>query len=443
MMSLNTSNGLSWLLTTAFIAAQASFPDTSHDVSNHSRAFTWRGVPDLAPPFHIAADGFGDLGARFADVNGDGKQDFLFHRWINGSTVQKGAYVSTGTDWESVAAFAPPFHIAADGYADLGARFADVNGDGKDDFLFHRWINGATVQKGAYLSTGSGWQWAPDFTPPFHIAADGYGDLGARFADVNGDGKQDFLFHRWVSATISQMGAYLSTGSGWQWAPDFTPPFHIAADCYGDLGARFADVNGDGRQDFLFHRWINATTVQKGAYVSTGSGWQWAPDFTPPFHIAGDGFGDLGARFADVNGDGRQDFLFHRWINAFTVQKGAYVSTGSGWQWSTDFTPPFHIAADGFGDLGARFADVNGDGKQDFLFHRWINASTVQKGAYVSTGGGWQWAPEYTPPFHIAAEGFGDLGARFVDLDGDGKQDFAYHRWINSTTVQHGAYLAP
>ena len=33
----------------------------------------------------------------------------------------------------------------------------------------------------------SRWLWAPQFTPPFHIAADGYGDLGAGFVDVNED----------------------------------------------------------------------------------------------------------------------------------------------------------------------------------------------------------------------------------------------------------------
>ena len=112
----------------------------------------------------------------------------------------------------------------------------------------------------------------------------------------------------------------------WQGAPEFTPPFHIAADGHGDLGARFVDVNGDGRQDFVFHRWINSSTVQKGAYLSTAAGWQWAPQFTPPFHIAADGHGDLGARFVDLNGDGRQDFVFHRWIDAAAVQKGAYIS---------------------------------------------------------------------------------------------------------------------
>ncbi|HYI01771.1 zinc-dependent metalloprotease, partial [Hyalangium sp.] len=44
--------------------------------------------------------------------------------------------------------------------------------------------------------------------------------------------------------------------SSWQWAPQFTPPFHLSADTEGDLGARFVDLNGDGRDDLAYYRWV-------------------------------------------------------------------------------------------------------------------------------------------------------------------------------------------
>jgi len=34
---------------------------------------------ELAPPFHMSADGYVDLSARFVDVNGDGRKDLLYH----------------------------------------------------------------------------------------------------------------------------------------------------------------------------------------------------------------------------------------------------------------------------------------------------------------------------------------------------------------------------
>ena len=170
--------------------------------------------------------------------------------------------------WRNTPAFIPPFHIAAHRHGDLGARFVELNGDGKIDMVYHRWINGNVQQKGAYLNTGNGWKWSPQYIPPFHIAADRHGDLGARLVDVNGDGKIDMVYHRWINGNVQQKGAYLNTGNGWKWAPQYIPPFHIAADGHGDLGARFVDLNGDGRMDFVHHRWINGNLQQKGAYIN-------------------------------------------------------------------------------------------------------------------------------------------------------------------------------
>ena len=60
----------------------------------------------------------------------------------------------TGTPqaWTEVSSYTPPFHIAADGHGDLGARFVDLNGDGKIDMVYYRWINGNAQQKGSYIS---------------------------------------------------------------------------------------------------------------------------------------------------------------------------------------------------------------------------------------------------------------------------------------------------
>lgn len=52
----------------------------------------------------------------------------------------------------------------------------------------------------------------------------------------------------------------------------------------------------------------------------------------------------------------------------------------------------------------------------------------------------WQWEPEYTPPFHIVADGIGDLGVRFIDFNHDGFKDLIYHRWFYGN-VQKGAYI--
>jgi hypothetical protein len=344
--------------------------------------------------------------------------------------------------WRWAPQFTPPFHLSADTIGDLGGRFVDLNGDGRADFAYYRWVDGVNDQRGAYLNTGNGWQWAPQFTPPFHLATDTIGDLGGRFADLNGDGRADLAYYRWVDGVNDQRGAYLNTGNGWQWAPQFTPPVNIAADTVGWLGADFTDLNGDARADFAYYRWVDGVNDQRGAYLNTGNGWQWAPQFTPPFHLAADTVGDLGGRFADLNGDDRADLAYYRWIDGVNDQRGAYLNTGNGWQWAPQFTPPSHLATDTVGDLGRRFADLNGDGRADLAYYRWIDGVSDERGAYLNTGNGWQWAPQFTPPVNIAADTVGWLGADFADLDGDGRADFAYYRWIDGVNTPRGAYLS-
>ena len=95
----------------------------------------------------------------------------------------------------------------------IGTRFVDLNGDGNVDFVYHRWVNSVVVHKGAYLNTGEGWMSSPEYIPPFHIAHDNHGDLGARFIELNGDGKIDFAYHRRLSGGRQQKGAYINTGN--------------------------------------------------------------------------------------------------------------------------------------------------------------------------------------------------------------------------------------
>ena len=78
--------------------------------------------------------------------------------------------------------------------------------------------------------------------------------------------------------------------------------------------------------------------------------------------------------------------VYHRWINRRKSVKGAYINTGSGWRSSPKYIPPYPIAADKHKDLGARFVDLNGDGLVDFVFHRHLNNKYQQKGAFINTG---------------------------------------------------------
>ncbi|MGS2716851.1 SpvB/TcaC N-terminal domain-containing protein [Eionea flava] len=384
--------------------------------------------------------------------------------------------------WVESSDYRLPYQTNIDNEADMGSRFVDVNGDGLLDYVYYRYVDGEH-RRGAYINTGSGWRSEDRYKPKYHIATNNRADLGVRFMDINGDGLLDQIYHRYISDTEQQKGAYLNTGNGWEGDNRYGPAYHISADnnLWGDLGSRFIDLNGDGLVDQIYSYLDSALTTHSGAFLNNGNGWNQAPAYKlPEHHIATDSNNtDLGIRFIDINGDGLVDYLYHRLTFNGQVQKGAYLNTGSGWKLASDYTPPYFTAMDDQGDIesadddrydaGSRFVDINGDGLLDMVYHRLvrevveetaINAIsgqevvqrrytifTSEKGAYLNTGEGWITSPaikaQYTPRQPIAKDGVTDLGSRFVDINGDGLTDQVFHRLVNfdPLNIQKGAYL--
>jgi RHS repeat-associated protein len=409
----------------------------------------WTSNSDLAPPHHLSADGLTQVGVGFSDVNADGYPDLVYNRWMNGgAATQQGAVRNTGTSWVSdIPEFTPPNFLSADGYVGMGSRFVDLNGDGRQDFLVGRWINPSYIVYQAFLNTPSGWENAPQFAPPYPLVADGVGDMGVHLIDLNGDGLPDFVFHRWINGGNIQKGAYLNTGNGWENHPEFEPPQHLVADGHGDLGVRFVDFNGDGLPDILWHRHMQGGVLQLGARVNTGTGWasQDSPGYIPPYNIAADGFNSsMGVEFVDVNGDGLVDMVWHRYIDEWDTRSGARLNTGTGWasQDSPEFIPPIHLGADGFRSMGVAFVDVNADGLVDILQNRFIDDNNSQLGAYLNTGRGWVACGEFQPPHHLSVDWLNQhVGTDIVDIDANGAPDIVLNRYINPWYSQKGAHL--
>jgi hypothetical protein len=137
-----------------------------------------------------------------ADYNGDGTSDILFRHQTTGAigywAIDNGAMVgfvplawATGTDWLVVSS----------------SKRSDLNGDGRDDILWH---NRRTGELGYYALKGAGpfefewivlgrferWYW--------RVAGTG---------DFTGDGRADVL---WMSAE-RRIGYFRVEGSAWEW----------------------------------------------------------------------------------------------------------------------------------------------------------------------------------------------------------------------------------
>lgn len=353
--------------------------------------------------------------------------------------------------WQQSAAMALPVDLFIKGSTNDSARpryirFVDLDGDGRNDIIWStlKFASSASVVRGAYLNTPTGWQSAPEYFLPATDPRGGapatvtqynndnlFNELGSAFVDLNGDGLVDFIYRYAVPAynqTVAAYGAYIqkpgngTTSSRWQYEAKYEPPANLFfKGLYaGYTPPRFVDVNGDGLLDLLYRAegFTGGYTSLNGSYAlintptATGSSY-WVADnsylLPMPIYVnttanitntATSLPGDIGTRFVDLNGDGLLDFIYYRAING-TVQKRAYINNQYG-------------AADSAG---------------------WV-CDSANNNTYTSGGGSkWVCNDAYMPPapMHrdetsqsplVSVFPKGDLGVRFVDLNNDGLQDF-------------------
>ena len=176
---------------------------------------------------------------HFADLDGDGLKDYI---WV-GATGQIQVFRNLGASNQAQVAWQSLGQLASGEGARQNIRFGDLNGDGRADYLVvnedgsvQAWLNGGLTISGSTSSIN----WMPQGT----IAA-GIGMPGSsiRFADLNGDGRDDYL----AIGSSGAVHAYLNgVGNGGQ--PNWIDQGQIAS---GVGSARasivFADINGDGR----------------------------------------------------------------------------------------------------------------------------------------------------------------------------------------------------
>ncbi|MEV5511295.1 FG-GAP-like repeat-containing protein [Streptomyces orinoci] len=233
------------------------------------------------------------LGDYRVDINGDGKADYVtvddngsVHAYINKGGDGHGGW----TDYGVIATGAP-------GGTPDRVRFADINGDGKADYLVvgdngsvHAWINNGGDGHGGWKDAGVIATGITGVTPD-----------QVRFADINGDGKADYLIvgkdgsiHAYINKGGDGHGGWTDYGVIATGAPGGTPD-----------RVRFADINGDGKADYLVvgdngsvHAWINNGGDGHGGWKDAGLIATGTAGVTPDQ-----------VRFADINGDGKADYL--------------------------------------------------------------------------------------------------------------------------------------
>ena len=250
-----------------------------------------------------------------------------------------------------------------------------------------------------------------------------------RFADLNGDGRAEYL---WVDAH-GAVTAFLNLGgpnNGAEAAQISWLPQGVIASGVGATRDQvlFADLNGDGRAEYLWvhpngsvEAWLNLGGPNDGPNAAQVS-WLYQG-------LIADGIGEDGAgvRFADLNGDGRAEYLWVDQNGAVT----AYLNLGGpndgpnaaqvGWLAQG-------VIATGVG--GARenivFADINGDGRAEYLVVSRTDGSVQE---WYNQGGPddgpnaakISWWGRGTIATGVGTDG---TGVVFADLNGDKRAEY-------------------
>ncbi|MEU3078349.1 FG-GAP-like repeat-containing protein [Streptomyces laurentii] len=331
---------------------------------------------------------------RFADINGDRYADYVVvdangavRAWLN-----KGG---TGTEgWTEAGQIAAGVGVPAD-----QVRLADVNADGYADYLSVD-ANGAVK---AWLNKGgtgiAGWNQTGQIA-----AGAGAPGSSVRFADLDADRRADYL----VVDASGAVRAWLNKGgdgggvggNGWTSVGTFATGAGAPA-----AQVRFADINADRKDDYL----VVAADGSVRAWLGTGTAGKWT---SLGQIIAGTGAPGDQVRFADLDADGRADYV----TVAADGSVKAWLNNGTGAGWTS-----LGVYATGTGAPGdqVRLADLDADGRADYL----TVAADGSVKAWLNQGGdgrgGW------TPAGQIAT-GTGAPGAsvRFADLDADGRADY-------------------
>lgn len=382
----------------------------------------------------------------WGDVNGDGREDMIFH-YTTGSTNEVAVALAGAGGSFSVQAAQAATVTPAEGWSTFDQVLAgDFDGDGNDDLVFNR----LESENAFYvaLSNGNGtFRWGERQ----QRTNTGWGNFRLYAADVDNANGVDLV---WNSSGGGANRTYvaLSAGDG---TFDLTsaPMDQVGTANWNGTDFFLGDVNGDGFIDLIHSRTRDDDNAN---WVSIGRGDGTFNMGDGAFTAYGSrGWGDYQTLAGDMNGDRLTDLFFIADRRGGPGNLGIPVhratGTGSG---RFAIQSPWHRVpneADGAGPYELRAGDVDADGDSDLIMvdldssnnktgdgsappadraRIWVGLGTVDQ-----VGVRFDFSPR--DQYHPAREVWGQYAVHVADVNGDGKTDVILH-W---NTSPHRVYV--
>ncbi|KAK7991495.1 hypothetical protein PG988_000289 [Apiospora saccharicola] len=388
--------------------------------------------------------GFGGDRVRMGDIDGDGRSDYLV--MDDGGNIL--AWRNAGTDdtpryWEELG-----LRFPAKGMGDgRGVRFNDLNGDGRDDWLWvgnvgetTTWTNARSCAKGR-LGDGLNVAWRQGFYRGANSGAT-HGGVGGfvtptetylrdrvHFARIFGEPqdfglrpRRDYVFMQHTALSGGQhrfdMRVWKNIGSG---------STKLEAD-----GNKYCNMKGykDGRMDYVWTLSKGEMTIYPnlGRSQVVGDESLWGPSevIWDPNRLIGHPLDRRDLHLTDWDGDGACDIVWTDPDNNNRVQVwlNRYPTTGA-WNWQYDANPAPALECNqrrglGIHDLAVRFADLTGNKRGDYLCLEKDGRTT---GFVHQDNGGW----ENVGQIKFAESDLRDRAdLRWADINGDGRADMVW-----------------
>ena len=311
--------------------------------------------------------GFDARWVKIGDPNGDGKLDLIvgnvcgFDKTCQTSSGSLGVLLGNGDG-----TFQPAVASDSDGYLVAPGDLADINGDGKLDFVAGRCrLSGCFTGTGIVaVSLGNG---DGSFQATVNYRSGGQYPEAVMVADVNGDGKPDLIAVNCAADNGDDscpgegvVGVLIGKGDG-----TFKAAVLYNSNVYSTRGATVADVNGDGRSDILVAAECGFGVCDNGGeggisvLLGNGNG-----TFQTAVIYGSGGCSADSVTVSDLNNDGKVDLLV----------AGGHLPCGSGDRGAMQvlmgngdgtFQPATTYDTGGFFAAQVVAADVNRDGKPD------------------------------------------------------------------------------